>query len=114
MPPFSRRKPPAADRLCWVVATCIPPIISRHTYRGISSSASTLVVKLTRPRTSPLGVLFLHRVLKTVQATMEVPSRQWARRRWGQLVPVAGVYRITHHPVHADMPQEVAVIKGRR
>jgi len=29
-------------------------------------------------------------------------------------VPRSGVYRITHDPVHADMPHEVTVIKGRR
>src|SRR3954452_12221484 len=32
----------------------------------------------------------------------------------GQIVPESGVYRITHDPVHADMPHEVTVIKGRR
>jgi hypothetical protein len=32
----------------------------------------------------------------------------------GQLVPVSGVYRITHDLQHADMPREVTVIKGRR
>ena len=32
----------------------------------------------------------------------------------GQIVPESGVYRITHDPVHAEMPHEVTVIKGRR
>jgi hypothetical protein len=32
----------------------------------------------------------------------------------GQIVPQSGVYKITHDPVHADMPHEVTVIKGRR
>jgi hypothetical protein len=32
----------------------------------------------------------------------------------GQIVPHSGVYAITHDPVHADMPHEVTVIKGRR
>jgi hypothetical protein len=32
----------------------------------------------------------------------------------GQIVPQSGVYRIAHDPQHADMPHEVAVIKGRR
>src|SRR5215211_222337 len=32
----------------------------------------------------------------------------------GQIVPESGVYRITHDPVHADMPHEVTVIRGRR
>lgn len=31
----------------------------------------------------------------------------------GQLVPESGIYGITHDPVHADMPHEVTVIKGR-
>jgi hypothetical protein len=34
--------------------------------------------------------------------------------RPGEIVPQSGVYRITHDPVHADMPHEVTVIKGRR
>ena len=29
----------------------------------------------------------------------------------GQIVPESGVYRITHDPVHAEMPHEVTVIK---
>ena len=32
----------------------------------------------------------------------------------GQIVPESGVYRITHDPVHADVPHEVTVIKGQR
>lgn len=32
----------------------------------------------------------------------------------GEIVPQSGVYTITHDPVHADMPHEVTVIKGRR
>jgi hypothetical protein len=32
----------------------------------------------------------------------------------GQIVPESGVYRITHDPVHAEIPHEVTVIKGRR
>jgi hypothetical protein len=32
----------------------------------------------------------------------------------GQIVPRSGVYTITHDPVHAEMPHEVTVIKGRR
>jgi hypothetical protein len=32
----------------------------------------------------------------------------------GEIVPQSGVYRIIHDPVHADMPHEVTVIKGRR
>jgi hypothetical protein len=32
----------------------------------------------------------------------------------GQIVPQSGVYTIIHDPVHADMPHEVTVIKGRR
>ena len=32
----------------------------------------------------------------------------------GQIVPESGVYRITHDPIHADVPHEVTVIKGRR
>jgi hypothetical protein len=32
----------------------------------------------------------------------------------GQIVPQSGVYKITRDPVHADMPHEVTVIKGRR
>jgi hypothetical protein len=32
----------------------------------------------------------------------------------GQIVPQSDVYTITHDPVHADMPHEVTVIKGRR
>jgi hypothetical protein len=31
----------------------------------------------------------------------------------GQIVPESGIYSITHDPQHADMPHEVAVIKGR-
>ena len=34
--------------------------------------------------------------------------------RPGQIVPQSGVYRITHDPLHPDMPHEVTVIKGRR
>jgi hypothetical protein len=34
--------------------------------------------------------------------------------RPGQIVPQSGVYKITHDPLHADMPHEVTVIKGRR
>jgi len=34
--------------------------------------------------------------------------------RPGEIVPQSGVYTITHDPVHADMPHEVTVIKGRR
>src|SRR5918912_3668399 len=34
--------------------------------------------------------------------------------RPGEIVPQSGVYRIAHDPVHADMPHEVTVIKGRR
>ena len=34
--------------------------------------------------------------------------------RPGEIVPRSGVYAITHDPVHADMPHEVTVIKGRR
>ena len=29
-------------------------------------------------------------------------------------MPHSGVYTITHDPVHADMPHEVTVVKGRR
>ena len=32
----------------------------------------------------------------------------------GEIVPESGIYTITHDPVHADMPHEVTVIKGRR
>ena len=32
----------------------------------------------------------------------------------GQTVPESGVYRVSHDPVHPDMPHEVTVIKGRR
>jgi hypothetical protein len=32
----------------------------------------------------------------------------------GEIVPQSGIYTITHDPVHADMPHEVTVIKGRR
>jgi hypothetical protein len=32
----------------------------------------------------------------------------------GEIVPESGIYKITHDPVHADMPHEVTVIKGRR
>jgi len=32
----------------------------------------------------------------------------------GEIVPQSGVYTITHDPIHADMPHEVTVIKGRR
>ena len=32
----------------------------------------------------------------------------------GEIVPQFGVDTITHDPVHADMPHEVTVIKGRR
>jgi len=32
----------------------------------------------------------------------------------GEIVPQSGVYTIRHDPVHADMPHEVTVIKGRR
>lgn len=32
----------------------------------------------------------------------------------GQIVPESGIYSITHDPVHADMPHEVTVVKGRR
>jgi hypothetical protein len=32
----------------------------------------------------------------------------------GEIVPQSGVYAITHHPVHADMPHEVAVTKAHR
>ena len=32
----------------------------------------------------------------------------------GQIVPQSGVYKITRDPVHADMPHEVTVIRGRR
>jgi hypothetical protein len=31
-----------------------------------------------------------------------------------EVVPQSGIYTITHHPAHADMPHEVTVIKGRR
>jgi hypothetical protein len=34
--------------------------------------------------------------------------------RPGEIVPQSGIYTITHDPVHADMPHEVTVIKGRR
>jgi hypothetical protein len=34
--------------------------------------------------------------------------------RPGAIVPQSGVYTITHDPVHADIPHEVTVIKGRR
>ena len=34
--------------------------------------------------------------------------------RSGEIVSQSGVYTITHDPVHADMPHEVTVIKGRR
>jgi hypothetical protein len=34
--------------------------------------------------------------------------------RPGQIVPQSGVYTITHDPMHANMPHEVTVIKGRR
>jgi hypothetical protein len=32
----------------------------------------------------------------------------------GRNRPQSGIYTITHDPVHAEMPHEVAVIKGRR
>jgi hypothetical protein len=32
----------------------------------------------------------------------------------GEIVPPSGIYTITREPVHADMPHEVTVIKGRR
>jgi hypothetical protein len=32
----------------------------------------------------------------------------------GEIVPQSGIYTITHDPVHADMPHEATVIKGRR
>jgi hypothetical protein len=32
----------------------------------------------------------------------------------GQIVPQSGVYTTMHDPVHADMPREVTVIRGRR
>jgi len=32
----------------------------------------------------------------------------------GQTVPESGVYRVSHDPIHPDMPHEVTVIKGRR
>src|SRR5438445_13121585 len=32
----------------------------------------------------------------------------------GQTVPESGVYRVSHDPVHPDMPHEKTVIKGRR
>jgi hypothetical protein len=32
----------------------------------------------------------------------------------GQIKPQSGVYAIPHDPVHADMPHEVTVVKGRR
>ena len=32
----------------------------------------------------------------------------------GEIVPQSGIYTITHHSAHADMPHEVTVIKGRR
>ncbi len=32
----------------------------------------------------------------------------------GQIVPESGIYRISHHPEHADMPGEVTAIRGRR
>jgi len=34
--------------------------------------------------------------------------------RPGEIVPQSGIYTITHDPAHADMPDEVTVIKGRR
>jgi hypothetical protein len=34
--------------------------------------------------------------------------------RPGDIVPQSGIYTITHDPVHAEMPHEVTVIKGRR
>ena len=33
--------------------------------------------------------------------------------RPGEIVPQSGVYRITHDPVHADMPHELTVINRR-
>ena len=32
----------------------------------------------------------------------------------GEIVPPCGIYTITLDPAHADMPDEVTVIKGRR
>lgn len=34
--------------------------------------------------------------------------------RSGQIVPESGIYRVTHDPIHPEMPHEVTVIKGRR
>ena len=34
--------------------------------------------------------------------------------RPGDIVPQSGIYTITHDPVHAEMPHEVTVVKGRR
>jgi len=32
----------------------------------------------------------------------------------GEIVPQSGIYTITHDALHADIPHEVTVIKGRR
>src|SRR5215216_949446 len=32
----------------------------------------------------------------------------------GQIVPESGIYRVTHHPVHADAATAVTFIRGRR
>jgi hypothetical protein len=32
----------------------------------------------------------------------------------GEIVSKSGIYRLAHHPQHADMPSEVMLIKGRR
>ena len=34
--------------------------------------------------------------------------------RPSDIVPESDIYTITHDPVHAEMPHEVTVIKGRR
>jgi hypothetical protein len=43
-----------------------------------------------------------------------LPRTHGAGIQAGANVPQSGVYTITHDPVHADMPHEVTVIKGRR
>jgi hypothetical protein len=47
-------------------------------------------------------------------ATSAAGRRLLQGEKPGQIVPQSGVYTIAHDPVHADMPHEVTVIKGRR
>jgi hypothetical protein len=63
-----------------------------------------------------LGIGAEHRVARACSNDHDFRSEQPMAQEFkpGQIVPESGVYQLTHDPVHADMPHEVTVIKGRR